>query len=104
MRLRPMPVMMRPNTGHGFLFCCSSVAQNMRVRSPTVLAVKKYRCHELLDAALAPLVFKTQALGHFDLHVEGQPLFRAPRQKMQMAAHEPEKLFRLGERLEIRPP
>ena len=54
-----------------------------------VLGDQEVVLHEALDRAQAAALDVAQPLGHRRLHVEGQPLLRAPRQEMQVAAHAP---------------
>ena len=55
--------------------------------------------HEDLDAATTAAILKAHGGGHFDLHVKGQLLHRTTGNQMQMAAHGPEELISLAERV-----
>jgi len=57
--------------------------------------------HENLDAAPSGTVGVAHALGHRDLHVEGQLFIRASTDQVQMTAHRPEKALGLGKGVEF---
>ena len=54
--------------------------------------------HESFDRALARAVGKLHPRGNFALHIEGQPVFGAPGDRVQMAPHRPEKVLGTAER------
>ena len=57
--------------------------------------------HEMLDRAAPAPVLVAHTLGHFDLQVKCQLVRGAPGDQVQMAAHRPEKVFRLGKGVEF---
>ncbi len=64
-----------------------------------ILGDQKIVLHEALDPATAGMVGVAHALPDLALQVEGQPLLGASGEKMQMAAHRPQKALRPGETL-----
>ena len=83
--------------GEGLTCSISSAEHRMRGEVADVLGDQEVVLHEALDRAQAAALHVAQPLGHRRLHVEGQPLLRAPRQEMQVAAHRPEEVHAAAE-------
>ena len=67
-----------------------------------VLRDQEVMLHEALDARRAGVVAIAHAAGELGLQVEGQPLLGPVGEVVQVAAHRPQEVLRLGEAVDLR--
>jgi hypothetical protein len=66
-----------------------------------ILGDQKIVLHEPFDRGKARMVLIAETLGDIALNVEGEPLFGLAGEEMHVAAHRPEEIFGLFEKLEF---